>query len=209
MVESWSRFPASYQFVDHSMFRAFNKGAMGAMEVEGALQPALFSGRQAEEIYNPGTRLQRVAMESAPAVPTAPSDAVISLAPAEAKAGGGRGEELFKTVCATCHQPDGRGMPGVFPPLAHSDFLMGNVDEPIRVLIEGRQGPITVNGKTYEGVMPDLSLTDHDIASVLSYVRSNLGNAGSAVTPADVRRVRGMLADANAGNPQSDEDDRR
>ncbi len=74
---------------------------------------------------------------------------------------------------------------------------MGNVEESIRVLIEGRQGPITVNGKTYDGVMPDLSLSDQDIASVLSYVRSNLGNAGSAVTPADVRRVRGMLADAN------------
>ena len=148
-------------------------------------------------------------MESSPAAPTASPDAAISLAPAEAKAGGGRGEELYKTVCATCHQPDGRGMPGVFPPLAHSDFLMGNVDESIRVLIEGRQGPITVNGKIYDGVMPDLSLSDQDIASVLSYVRSNLGNSGSGVTPADVRRVRGMLADANAGNSQSDEEDRR
>ena len=57
--------------------------------------------------------------------------------------------------------------------------------------------------------MPDLSLSDHDIASVLSYVRSNLGNAGSGVTPADVRRVRGMLADSNAGNPPSDEKDPR
>ena len=201
--------PGSYQFVDHSMFRAFNKGAMGALEVEGALQPALFSGRQAEGIYNPGTRLQRVAMESTPAAPAASADAAISLASAAAKAGGGRGEELFKAVCATCHQPDGRGMPGVFPPLAHSDFLMGNVDESIRVLIEGRQGPITVNGKTYDGVMPDLALSDQDIASVLSYVRGNLGNAGSGVTPADVRRVRGMLADANAGNSKSDEDDSR
>src|SRR5688572_12584596 len=75
MVDMVVDVPGSYQFVDHSMFRAFNKGAMGAMEVEGALRPALFSGRQAEEVYNPGTRLHRVAMESAPAVPTASPDA--------------------------------------------------------------------------------------------------------------------------------------
>ena len=79
MVDFAVEVPGSYQFVDHSMFRAFNKGAMGAMEVEGAIRPALFSGRQAEGIFNPGTRLQRVAMESAPAAPTLP-DAAISLA---------------------------------------------------------------------------------------------------------------------------------
>ena len=99
--------------------------------------------------------------------------------------------------------PDGRGLQGTFPPLAQSDFLAGDVDAAIRVLIEGRQGPITVNGKTYDGAMPNFSLVDEDIAAVLSYVRSNFGNRGKSVAPADVRRVRGVLAQASPPEDQA------
>jgi nitrite reductase (NO-forming) len=179
--------PGSYQFVDHSMFRAFNKGAMGALQVDGALQPGIYSGRQAEEIFNPGTHLQRVATTAAPAQLTAP-------AAAAADPGLDRGKQLYTTICTNCHQPDGRGLPGVFPPLAQSDFLMSDASRAMRVLLEGLQGPITVNGKTFDGVMPNFSLADEDIAAVLSYVRSNFGNAGSAVMPNEVQRVRSSLA---------------
>jgi nitrite reductase (NO-forming) len=95
-------------------------------------------------------------------------------------------------------------MTGVFPPLAQSDFLMHDADRAIRVLLEGLQGPVTVNGQTFNGVMPDFSLTDHEIASVLSYVRTNFGNSGSHVTPTDVQRVRGILANANASSGSKD-----
>jgi len=179
MVDLKMDVPGTYQFVDHSMFRAFNKGAMGAMQVEGALRPEIFSGRQAEEIFNPGTRLQRVA-----AVTTSTAD---------------HGKQLYDRICTTCHQPDARGMPGVFPPLAQSDFLMDDAERAIRVLLEGLQGPITVNGQTFNGVMPDFSLKDDEIAAVLSYVRSNFGNAGSAVTSSDVQRIRATLAAARPG----------
>lgn len=178
MVDLVADVAGSYQLVDHSMFRAFNKGAMGALEIEGASRPELFSGRQAEEIFNPGTHLQRVASATARPAP------------------GDRGHELYSTICTACHQPDGRGLQGTFPPLAQSDFIAKDVDAAIRVLIQGRQGPITVNGKGYDGAMPNFSLVDEDIAAVLSYVRRNFGNSGAAVTPADVRRVRGVLAQA-------------
>jgi len=179
MVDLQVEVPGTYQFVDHSMFRAFNKGAMGAMEVEGALRPEIFSGRQSEEIFNPGTRLQRVA-------------AVTNTSSAD------HGKQVYERICTTCHQPDGRGLPGVFPPLAKSDFLMNDPERAVRVLLEGLQGPITVNGQAFNGVMPDFSLTDDEIAAVLSYVRSNFGNAGPQVAPAEVRRIRAALAKAGA-----------
>ena len=194
MVDLVAEVPGSYQFVDHSMFRAFNKGAMGALRIEGAGRPELFSGRQSEEIFNPGTRLERVAYvpQPEPATPAAPASGDASQAAAN-----GRGKELYTTICTNCHQPEGRGMEGIFPPLAHSDFLMEDVEGSIRVLIEGRQGPMIVNGKTYDGVMPNLSLSNEDIAAVLSYVRNSFGNAGSAVSPNEVQRVRGRLEDAS------------
>ena len=170
MVDLEMDVPGTYQFVDHSMFRAFNKGAMGAMQVEGSSRPEIFSGRQAEGIFNPGTRLQRVAAA------TASTD---------------HGKSIYDRICTTCHQPDGRGMPGVFPPLAHSDYLMNDTERAIRVLMEGLQGPITVNGQTFNGAMPNFSLKDEEIAAVLSYVRSNFGNSGTPVTVAEVQRVRG------------------
>jgi nitrite reductase (NO-forming) len=203
MVDLVMDVPGAYQFVDHSMFRAFNKGAMGAIEVDGPLRPEIFSGRQAEEIFNPGTRLHRVAAvttTAAPApAPAAPQAATPPAANSAQSAAVEHGKEVYAKICTTCHQPDGRGMAGVFPPLAKSDFLMHDSERAIRVLIEGLQGPITVNGQQFNGVMPNFSLTDTEIASVLSYVRTNFGNTGSAVTPADVQRVRTVLAKTESG----------
>jgi nitrite reductase (NO-forming) len=81
----------------------------------------------------------------------------------------------------------------VFPPLAKSDFLMADPNRAVRVLLQGLSGPITVNGKQYQGVMPQLPLTDRDIAGVLSYVRNNFGNRGSGIKLADVGRIRTAL----------------
>jgi mono/diheme cytochrome c family protein len=92
-----------------------------------------------------------------------------------------------------CHQPDGRGLANTFPPLAQSDFLMGDKDRVVRVLLQGLSGQITVNGRTFNNVMPKLPLTDEDIAGALSYVRNSFGNTGSVISIADVARVRAEL----------------
>ena len=196
MVDLVMDVPGNYQFVDHSMFRAFNKGAMGALQVEGASRPEIYSGRQSEEIFNPGTHLQRVAAVAVPADAALPVAADENLAAPESGVPA-LGQQVYAKICTACHQPDGRGMPGVFPPLAQSDFLMSNTDNAIRVLLQGRQGQITVNGQSFDGAMPNFSLNDEEIAAVLSYVRGNFGNAGSSLTPADVQRVRNSLADGH------------
>ncbi|MBC8027136.1 MAG: cytochrome C, partial [Steroidobacteraceae bacterium] len=70
------------------------------------------------------------------------------------------------------------------------------------VLLEGLKGPITVNGQNYNGAMPDFSLSDEEIAAVLSYVRTSFGNAGATLTPAEVQRVRASLANARPKDQQ-------
>jgi nitrite reductase (NO-forming) len=183
MVEMVADVPGSYTIVDHAMFRAFNKGAMGLLEVEGAPRAELFSGRQSEEIYNPGTHLQRVA-------------ATTEVAPAPFASAGGtneHGKQVYTTICVACHQPDGNGVANTFPPLAKSDFLMGDKDRAVRVLLQGLSGQVIVNGRTFNNVMPKLPLTDEDIAGALSYVRANFGNTGSGISVADVVRVRREL----------------
>jgi mono/diheme cytochrome c family protein len=100
------------------------------------------------------------------------------------------GKELFNKVCAACHQPDGRGIPGKFPPLAGSDFLNADRNRAVNVLLHGRQGEITVNGQTFNNSMPMFPLSDSDIASALTYVYSSFGNSGKDVTPDQVKTLR-------------------
>ena len=113
-----------------------------------------------------------------------------------------KGRRVYMSTCFVCHQPNGRGIPGQIPPLAGSDFLMHNRDEAIRIVIQGRQGPVTVNGKTYNGIMiPQSTLTDEQIADVLTYVRNSWGNAGDAVTTDEVVAVHNGIKPAVAANP--------
>lgn len=119
-------------------------------------------------------------------------------APAVAAAGGG--EQLYQR-CATCHQANGQGMPGSFPPLAGSPFATAaDPSVPIRVVLRGLQGPLTVEGTRYDGVMPaygtGVPMTDDEVAAVLTYVRSSWGNSASAVTPQQVAETRSALGTA-------------
>jgi len=102
------------------------------------------------------------------------------------------GERLYGQNCLACHQADGEGISGAFPPLAASDWLNAEdgVERAIRAVIAGLAGPITVNGKTYNSVMPAVRLSDADVAHVLSYVYNAWGNNGSMVDAEDVKRVR-------------------
>ena len=86
---------------------------------------------------------------------------------------------------------DARGVPETFPPLAGSEWILGDPSMAIRVMLHGLNGPIVVGGFTYESVMPPLAgFPDADIANVLTYVRQSFGNDAAPVTSAEVRAVR-------------------
>jgi len=86
--------------------------------------------------------------------------------PAQVKAG----EQVFQTVCMACHQADGKGIPGAFPPLAGSDFLMGDKGRAVGVVVNGLQGEVVVNGTKFNSVMPAMTqLSDQEIADALTY----------------------------------------
>ena len=96
--------------------------------------------------------------------------------------------------CTPCHQANGAGIPGAFPPLAGSSWVTGPVDRPIAILLHGLQGPLTVSGASYNGVMlpygTGVAMTDAELAAVLTYIRTTWGNRATPVTVADIARVR-------------------
>jgi len=111
-------------------------------------------------------------------------------------AAGALGEEKYAQVCAVCHQANGQGIEGNFPPLANSEWMTGKPEVPIAIVLHGMQGEIVVNGKTYNGVMAAWgeSMTDADIAAVVTHERSSWGNSASAVTADQVTAVRAQYA---------------
>ena len=181
MVEFGLETAASLILVDHSIFRAFNKGAIGMLKVEGEENHALYSGKLGDLIYRPeGGAVQRMPESSAPVQPTALSKAELME----------RGERVYGQSCAACHQPGGEGIPHAFPPLAKSDYLMADKERAIDIVLQGLSGPITVNGVKYDGVMPAMNLGNADVASVLTYIRNSFGNSGEAVSIDEVKARR-------------------
>src|SRR6188472_883911 len=87
------------------------------------------------------------------------------------------GVALYRQHCAVCHQAEGQGVPGVFPPLAASDFLTKERERSLRAPLEGLTGEITVNGAKYNGAMPLLILQDEEVAALMTWVGSNLKNS--------------------------------
>jgi nitrite reductase (NO-forming) len=103
-----------------------------------------------------------------------------------------RGKEVYTTYCVTCHMEAGNSTPGVYPPLAKSDFLKKPVDTLIDVILQGQTGEIVVNDTTYNGQMLPLNyLTDEQISDVLNYTRNSFGNKmKDPVLPAQVKALR-------------------
>jgi cytochrome c553 len=102
---------------------------------------------------------------------------------------------LFTNNCAVCHQANGQGLPGQFPPLAGSSWVLQDPETPVRVMLLGIQGEIQVEGSTFNGVMPSQGhLNDEQIAILATYIRSQWGNAAEPVDAALVARVRAELA---------------
>jgi cbb3-type cytochrome c oxidase subunit III len=102
------------------------------------------------------------------------------------------GAALFSANCVACHQAAGTGVPGVFPPLAGSEWVNGKPDAVIQILLHGIDGDITVKGGNYHGQMPNFGgkFSDEEIAAVLSYVRSQWGNQSPAIDGAAVKQGR-------------------
>lgn len=105
-----------------------------------------------------------------------------------------RGRQVYAT-CAACHQPNGMGTPGQFPPLVASEWVLHeNANRIVRLVLDGVGGPITVKGAAYSNAMVPWrdTLNDYDIAAVSSFIRSNKewGNNASFVTPAQVKLIR-------------------
>ena len=113
------------------------------------------------------------------------------VAQATASATESAGEQKYLTNCAICHQANGKGLPGAFPPLAGSDYFADDRMRAVEATIKGLSGPITVNGVEYNVVMPAMShLNDEDLAAILTYVLTSWGNSAGAITAEDVARVR-------------------
>ncbi len=105
------------------------------------------------------------------------------------------GEEVFNTACVACHQATGQGLPGAFPPLAKSDFLLSKPDRAVGIVVRGLTGEVTVNNQKYNSVMPAMSqLSDQQIADVLTYVLNTWGNKGGSITVERVAAERAAAA---------------
>jgi nitrite reductase (NO-forming) len=102
-----------------------------------------------------------------------------------------KGKRVYVQTCSVCHQPEGQGLPNVFPPLAKSDFLMADKARSIGVVLKGLTGTVVVNGAKFDGVMPpQVTLSDEQIAHVLTFVRHSWGNTGDVVSVDEVKRIR-------------------
>lgn len=195
--------PGTYILVDHSLFRAFNKGALGMLKVTGPEDLLVYSGKEVDAVYlgkqaaegsEAEKRIAQLQSQMKEAIRTDPKIAELSKEIRQEK-----GKQVFMQTCFVCHQPGGQGIPGQIPPLAGSDFLMADKTRSIRAVVHGLSGEITVKGKQYNGQMvPIAGLADEEVASVLTYVRNSWGNSGDAVTVEEVRRVRSEAPPAAA-----------
>jgi len=183
IVELSLEVPGNYILVDHSIFRAFNKGAVGMIKVSGPENTVVYSGKQDDRIYQlEGSAIQSIAQASSLRPPAANKQERIT-----------RGKTIYHSICMACHQAEGQGIPKAFPPLAKSDYLNADTKRAIGVVLHGLQGKVTVNGETFESIMPQLGLNDEQAANVLTFVYNQWGNNGTEVTPEMVKEVRATV----------------
>jgi nitrite reductase (NO-forming) len=184
MMEFHMEVPGSYVLVDHSLFRAFNKGALGILKADGPENKAIYSGKEVDAVYI-GDRANPNLAAVATAATSAKAGALTVQEQVEA------GKALFAGTCSTCHQPDGKGMEGVFPPLAASDYIKADPKALPRVILHGLVGPVKVNGKDYNSNMPPMSqLTDDEVANISTYVLNSWGNPGGRITKEEAAAIR-------------------
>ncbi len=185
MMEFHMEVPGSYVLVDHSIFRAFNKGALAILQADGPERKDIYSGKEVDAVYLGD---QAAGTSRAPVAAAAASAKAGNLTKEEQVAAG---QVLFAGTCSTCHGADGKGMEGVFPPLANSDYIKANPKRLPEIILHGMVGPVTVNGKEYNSNMPPMAqLTDDEVANISTYVLNSWGNPGGQVSKADAAAAR-------------------
>ncbi len=175
--------PGTLILVDHAIFRAFNKGALGMLKVKGEENKKLYSGVKQEGIYNPeGGTLQEMPDDGSK------KEAKVTNKTLAQKIESGK--NIYTKTCFACHQANGEGIANAFPPLANSDYLNADVKRAIDIVLNGKTGEITVNGAKYNSIMTKQTLTDDEVADVLTYVYNSWGNNGTEVKASTVQEVK-------------------
>ncbi|GAA4296119.1 copper-containing nitrite reductase [Aestuariibaculum suncheonense] len=175
--------PGTFILVDHSIFRAFNKGALGMLKVEGEKNKKIYSGEIRDDIYLP----------EGPGIQSMPTTDEIVESDIPAKSFEEQmqfGKQTYIQTCFACHQSEGQGIPNAFPPLAKSDYLNADVNRAIDIVLHGKSGEITVNGEKYNSVMTKQMLSSEEIANVLTYVYNSWDNSGKVVSKEMVDSVK-------------------
>ena len=99
--------------------------------------------------------------------------------------------QVYERVCLVCHQKDGMGVPNMYPPLTNTEWVEGDKERLIKIVLNGLDEPMTIKGEKYTAIMPAQDyLSNQEIADVLTYVRSNFNNNASAITAEEVAAVR-------------------
>jgi nitrite reductase (NO-forming) len=183
MVEFKLEVPGTYVLVDHSIFRAFHKGALGMLRVDGTENKQIYSGLEVDSVYL-GDKVADLTPVTI--ARTAAAKGALTLEE-QVEAGKVR----YLGTCSVCHQVNGEGVPSVFPPLAAADYLNADKRRAIAIALNGLEGPVEVNGAKYNSVMPPMSqLNDDEIANILTYVLNSWGNKGGRITAQEVAKVR-------------------
>lgn len=99
------------------------------------------------------------------------------------------GKNVYETYCISCHQENGEGVPGAFPPLAKTGRLVDK-NKLVKIVLQGMRGPINVNGVKYDLEMASISLNDKETADVINYIRNSWGNKAPMVTVAEVAAAK-------------------
>ncbi|MBA6151218.1 copper-containing nitrite reductase [Gelidibacter maritimus] len=183
MIEFKVDVPGSYVLVDHSIFRAFNKGALGLLNVTGEENEKIYSGELMDNIYLP----------EGPGIQKMPTTSEVKESDIPAKSFDEQmkfGKQIYGQTCIACHQSEGQGIPNAFPPLAESDYLNADVDRAIEAVLFGLSGEITVNGEKYNSIMTAQMISQEEVANVMTYVYNSWGNNKTVVTPEMVKKVK-------------------
>ena len=188
--------PGTFILVDHSLTRAFNKGALGMLKVTGEPNRVIYSGKEIDAVYlgaqadaGSDSAKREAALKAKIAAELKSNPAIAGLTKEMQIE---KGKQVYMGLCFACHQLDGKGLPGAFPPLAASDYMLADRDRAIRIVLKGMTGPVTVNGKTINSVMPpqEAVLTDQQVADVMTYVFNAWDNKGDAFTKDQVKAIR-------------------
>lgn len=145
----------------------------GALMFWGGIYIAKYSGGFRSDVFDPHWTPQKT------------SGPVVAFDPIK------QGKKLYARTCQQCHQADGHGIPGVYPPLVNSPWVLGSEDRLAHLLILGMSGPLHILGADYNGNMPPVGMwKDKDIAAVLTYIRQEWGNQAPAVDESIVAAAR-------------------